>query len=341
MSQVEPRIPIRTVGAREEQRALDPDTAELIAELDYRFGAGPLGDDVEARRARSREAGAMMHRSNPADVDGHDVQVVEAIVEAGEFSVPVREYLPDQRSSEQGTRGTLVYFHGGGWIAGSLDEYEPELCHLAARTGLRVVAPEYRLAPEHPFPAGFDDCRTVLADVLARSGAAPVLVGGDSSGANLALAVANEHRGAPAVHGMLLLYPALDPGAVGNSSYRRNGSGYVLTAADMEFYYRSYLRDVMDADPRATPLAARSLAGLPPTVVVTAGFDPLLDECVELARRLLADGVPVVSLPNGSLIHGFLLMRSRVPAAARAIDLSIDLLVTLSGVAQCALALSR
>ncbi|HEX4927282.1 MAG TPA: alpha/beta hydrolase [Burkholderiales bacterium] len=208
----------------------------------------------------------------------------------------------------------LVYFHGGGWTIGDLDTHDVVCRQLALGARCAVFSVDYRLGPEHPFPAAVDDCiaatRFVQGDAAALGiDARRVAVGGDSAGGNLAAVVALQARdaGAPPLAFQLLVYPATDQ-RFGTDSHARNGRGYLLEREGMEFFRRCYLPDAKDyTDWRASPLLATSHAGLPPALVITAGYDPLRDEGKAYAERLQAAGVEVTYRDYADMVHGFLL----------------------------------
>jgi acetyl esterase/lipase len=220
-----------------------------------------------------------------------------------------RLYVP---ADDGRRRGLLVYYHGGGWVVGDLDTHDP-LCRFLAHTAdVLVLAVDYRRAPEHRFPAAVDDTlaafRAAVADAAAL-GADPARVGvaGDSAGGNLAAVVAQlaARDGGPRPAVQLLIYPVTDLSRK-HPSYRLFADGFFLTEREMDWYRRHYLPDeAAAADPRASPLLAEDLRGLPPAIVLTAGFDVLRDEGEAYARRLEAAGVPVRLSRRAGLIHGF------------------------------------
>jgi acetyl esterase len=218
---------------------------------------------------------------------------------AGEL--PARLYRP-----RAATGALLVFFHGGGFVAGDLDTHDVPCRFLAERSGAAVLSVDYRLAPEHRFPAAVDDALAAFAwarDHAAELGADParIAVGGDSAGGTLATVVAR--LADPAFQ--LLIYPGADWNAQ-TYSRARFAEGFLLTAEDIAFYREHYLPDDAAAlDPRASPLLASDLAGSAPAYVVTAGFDPLRDEGEEYARKLAAAGVPVALRRQEGLVHGF------------------------------------
>jgi acetyl esterase len=236
--------------------------------------------------------------------------------------IPVRVYRP----AAGGPVPVLVYFHGGGWTIGSIEGHDNFCRALANRTGCAVVSVEYRLGPEHRFPAAVEDAlaatRWTAEHAVELGGdASRLVVGGDSSGGNLAAVVSLLARdaGGPAIAYQLLIYPATDlrrdwP------SYHEFGTGYFLEVADMLWFEGHYVRSMADReDWRVSPAAAPDHTGLPPALVVTAEYDPLRDQGEAYGEILRAAGVPakVVRLPG--MIHGFVTFDG-LPSAAAAID---------------------
>ncbi len=223
--------------------------------------------------------------------------------------VPVRVFS----SGEPGRRPLVAFFHGGGWVFGDLDSYD-SMCRTLARTaGAVVVSVGYRLAPENPFPAGFEDCWAVTK-WLASSGdevggdPASLAVAGDSAGGNLAAAVALRARdeAGPPLRLQLLMYPALDP-AMSSTSYEENAEDPFLSRSEMEWSWPRYLGALTGApDPYAAPAYAADLAGTAPAVILAAGHDPLRDEAIAYADRLRSAGVPVELELYEDMVHGFL-----------------------------------
>jgi acetyl esterase len=221
----------------------------------------------------------------------------------------------------------LLYLHGGGFVIGSLDTHDAPCSLFAALGRCVVLALDYRLAPEHKFPAAVDDCLAAfrwLADNAAELGLDPrrLAVGGDSAGGNLAAVVSQTAvREAwpvwPAFQ--LLIYPALDMRRQ-HASHRELSSGYILTSDSLDFYLGHYLRTPEDVtDLRVSPLLAPDLSRLPPAYIATAGFDPLRDEGDEYAERLRRDGVPAELARHAGLVHGFVNLGDGVQAAAAAL----------------------
>ncbi len=222
--------------------------------------------------------------------------------------IPVRVYAPASRKPLP----VLVYFHGGGWVIGTLETHDAPCRLIAKQAPAIVVSVDYRLAPEHKFPAAAEDCYAATrwaAENAASLGGDPwkIAVGGDSAGGNLAAVVSlmARDRGAAFIGLQLLVYPVTN-WSYDTESYRENADGYLLTRDAMVWFWNHYLRDESDgANPYASPLRAASLAGLPPAQIVTAEFDPLRDEGEAYAARLGAAGVKVTARRYDGMIHGF------------------------------------
>ncbi len=225
--------------------------------------------------------------------------------------VPARLYRPASASRD----GVLVYLHGGGWVVGGLDSHDAVARALCRRGALSVLSVDYRLAPEHPFPAPYEDCLAATRWALS-SLDGPVVVGGDSAGGNLAAAVALTLGSSLA--GQLLVYPALD-GAGSHPSHSALASGWFLELEDMQWYWAQYAGTTPRTEPLLSPLLAPSLAGLAPAVVVTAEYDLLRDEGDAYAARLASAGVPVRHWVEAGLTHGFLGNGATVKAADEAV----------------------
>ena len=229
-------------------------------------------------------------------------------------AIPLRIYRPSGTTADD-VLPVLVFYHGGGWTIGDLDTHDTlcrELCNGARAC---VVAVDYRMGPEHRFPAAVDDSLAATYWVQREAAAlkinpARIAVGGDSAGGNLAAVVALAARDAgdlPLVF-QLLIYPATDMRR-GAPSHTSNGQGYLLTSDTMHYFHDHYIDDARhDADWRASPLLAESLAGLPPSLILTAGFDPLRDEGMQYAVRLTEAGCRAVQVCFERQIHGFITM---------------------------------
>ncbi len=240
--------------------------------------------------------------------------------------LPVRAYRP-AGSAKDAVLPALVFFHGGGWVIGDLDTHDVACRQLSNGARCVVFSVEYRLAPEARFPAAVDDCIAATRYLMAQAvtlGVDPkrIAVGGDSAGGNLAAVVcidARESRQPPPCF-QLLIYPATDQRS-GHDSHVRNAEGYLLTRKVMNYFRGHYVPDEADwLDWRASPLLATSLAGLPPAYVLTAGYDPLVDEGRAYAERLAAEGVKTEYRDFPDMVHGFLLMGGVLDTANEAMD---------------------
>ncbi|KAB1187851.1 MULTISPECIES: alpha/beta hydrolase [Haloferax] len=243
--------------------------------------------------------------------------------------IPLRVYHPDPERSLP----TLVFFHGGLWAMGTLDSIDGVCRRLATRAAHVVVSVDYRLAPEHPFPAGLEDCVRATEWVEAnaeRIGADPdqLAVAGTSAGGNLAAATCLHSRefGGPTIDSQFLLYPMTDLSA-DHPSLSENADGPLLTRRDVLWAHDTYLRSPVDRyNPFAAPLRADSHTDLPPGYVVTAGFDPLRDEGAAYASALESAGVHVVHDHEPAMPHGFLSLTADVDVADVALDRVADAL---------------
>ncbi|WP_368497473.1 alpha/beta hydrolase [Herbiconiux sp. A18JL235] len=315
----------RSPDADPKAAGLDPVLAQLLPQLNA--AAPPVGDGTDAaelRRGFGELIALLQGPDAPAPFDG-EVTDGEVAGSEGHVRVPVRTWVPRGAGADV---GTVVFVHGGGWVLGDLDSAAPTARFLAERMRVRVVAVDYRLAPEHPFPAAYDDALAVLRAERERSDGW-LAVAGDSAGGNLAAALALAARELGLrLDAQLLFYPGLDP-AMSSESHQRYGDGYLLTRQAMRYYWESYAGTADPGDPRFAPQAARSLAGVAPAVVTTAGIDPLRDEGDAYAARLVAEGVETVVLPQPTLIHGWIDQTVRVPAARRALERAVDALQLL------------
>ena len=238
------------------------------------------------------------------------VDHVEQIAVTGAAGpLKARLYVPD---AEDENGALLVYFHGGGFVLCDLDTHDNTCRFLAREAGMRVLSIDYRLAPEHPFPAAIDDALAAFEFAVEHCAELGVdqrriAVGGDSAGGNLAAGVARltSARGGPAPVFQLLLYPWLDLSRK-RTSRRLFAEGFFLTDEQLDWFKDHYLAEQSAAvDPRCSPLCTEELAGLAPAYIATAGFDPLRDEGEEYATALRAAGVPVALRRHRGLIHGF------------------------------------
>jgi acetyl esterase len=275
---------------------LDPEVQLLLAARERL--QPPVWDDsmtVERGREITREEAWVA-----AGKRAIEVAKIEELTAAG---LPARLYVPE----EPGPQTLLVYYHGGGFVAGDLETHDAPCRALCRHAGVRVLSIDYRLAPEHAFPAWIEDGLATYdwaVEHAAELGADRVAVAGDSAGGNIATAVARECRPGPALQ--LLIYPSVDMRGP-RRSHELFGDGFFLTSALIEWYTNHFLPDDADReDPRRSPIVAGDLAGVAPAIVITAGFDPLRDEGEEYADKLREAGVPVLAHRFRGMFHGFI-----------------------------------
>jgi acetyl esterase len=288
---------------------------EIQAQLARMVAAGtpPLQEQSVAQARRLHVEGAAELAGSPVEVAAIDDRAIPG--PAGDLTVRV--------STPHGEPPfpIVVWFHGGGWVVGTLDTYDTVCRALAAAVPAVVVAVDYRLAPEHRYPAAVEDA--YAATLWASRNAAELggaqqrlAVAGDSAGGNLAAVVAlgARDRGGPAIGFQLLVYPITDVG-MDTASYREHADGYHLTAAGMRWYWDHYLGGADGAAPDASPLRAAFLGALPPALVITAEHDVLRDEGEAYAARLRDAGVPAAVSRYPGMVHGFFRWRAVTPAA--------------------------
>lgn len=284
-------------------------TLQFTLAAEHAAGVGGLVADhssesgVAVSRAALRATAAMMDPRIRADV-------TEISIPGPAGPLRARRYVPDGTGSPD-TSALLLYFHGGGFVIGDLDTHD-SLCRLICRDGgIQVISVDYRLAPEHKAPAAIDDAYAAYRwalDHAAGLGATRIVVGGDSAGGNLAAVVAQQARDSelplPALQ--LLLYPVTDMSSETRSKTLFS-DGYFLSKRDMDWFSGHYLdgAEVSADDPVVSPLLSEDLSGLPPALVVTAGFDPLRDEGNRYARAMQDAGVVVDLREERSMIHAF------------------------------------
>jgi acetyl esterase len=291
--------PIRIDG---QELALD---AQLLLRIEELSGTGRLGGGTVEEARQELDMGQHLVAGKPVG----QVHTREVAVPGTAGDVAATLYTPQGLSTPA---PMLVFYHGGGFVLGNRESHDITARFLATRAGVRVLSVEYRLAPEHPFPAAVDDAISAYEYAQAKAeelGADParIAVGGDSAGGNLAAVVAQQatwsRTRSPAFQ--LLLYPTVDA----TKRYRSRelfGEGFFLTDESMTWFIDHYVpADTDRADPCLSPLLADDLSGLPPAYIATAGFDPLRDEGEAYAERLAEAGVPVALSRQADLIHGF------------------------------------
>ena len=259
---------------------------------------------VDVARAQYEARIALM--APPAGIAG----VREQTIDGPSDQLRIRIYTPHGA----GPFPLLVFFHGSGFVLCSLDTHDGMCRNLCAGAGCVVASVDYRLAPEHKFPAGLEDCLHATRWVALHAGQlggdpSRIVVGGDSAGGNMAAVTAIRVRdeGGPALCGQLLLYPVTDYHTPGTPSYEENAEGYGLTRDTMKWFWAHYLRDPSEGtNPHASPLLAPDLSSLPPALVITAEYDPLRDEGEIYAKKLRTAGVPTALSRYDGVNHGFM-----------------------------------
>jgi len=296
---------------------LDPQAKAVLDQ--FASMGGPQLHEMSVAQARELILGMVALAGEPESI----ARIENRTVPGPAGQIPVRIYTPVGTAPFP----VLVYFHGGGWVIGNLDTHDGICRSLANRVGCLVVSVDYRLAPEHRFPAAPEDCYAATRWLAEHAGSlggdkGRIAVGGDSAGGNLAAVVAlmARDRGGPKLAFQLLVYPATDTDFE-TRSYRENSEGYFLTRADMVWFWNHYApRDEDRRNPYAAPLRAASLRGLPPALVITAEFDPLCDDGNAYAGRLREDGVPVRLSQQDGLIHGFFQMGAVIDRGRASVD---------------------
>lgn len=293
-----------------DRQPIDPALRRYLDQLAAAIGPAPAVAPPDAQRVgmvRGLMAGALAGRDAIAGLP-NDVEVRSLEIAAG---LGARLFLPPGR---RGAVPLLVYLHGGGWVVGSSVSHTPFCQLLCAASGVAMLAVDYRLAPEHPYPAALED--TLAAFACARREAAawgcdPVrlAIGGDSAGANLAAVAANRlcaaEPAAVPLRAQLLLYPVTASAEPGLPSYQQNASGCGLEAGAMRWFWRQYAPQAAADDPDLYPLLASLPAGLPPTLVATAEYDVLRDDGIAYAARLRQAGVAVIHQHAPDMHHNF------------------------------------
>lgn len=302
--------------------ALDPQAKFLLEQMEA-AGAPPMSSlsPEEARLTTDFSTLA----GNPEAVE----KVENRTIPGPSGEIPVRIYTPEG----EGPFPSLVYYHGGGWVIGDLDTVDVPCRLLANRANCVVVSVDYRLAPEHKFPAAADDAYAAAKWVVENGPSiqvdpSRVAVGGDSAGGNLAAVVSLMARDKNEIDlaYQLLIYPVTNH-SYETLSYRDNADGYLLTKDSMIWFWDYYLRDAEDGkNPYASPLQAEDLSGLPPAFVITAEFDPLRDEGEAYAQRLKEAGVQVEVTRYNGMIHGFFWMPGALEQGMKAVNQAADAL---------------
>ncbi|HUY18611.1 MAG TPA: alpha/beta hydrolase [Candidatus Binataceae bacterium] len=296
---------------------LDPSNQQILDEL-VAMGAPPIHKMTPAdARHGDLIFAAACQGDNPHEQVG---RIEDRTIAGPAGEIPLRIYTPKAAPC-----GALVFFHGGGWVVGSIEGHDEVCRRLTNDSGALVISVGYRLAPEHKFPAGVEDGYAATAWVAANAAAlgypaGRVAVGGDSAGGNLSAAISliARDRGGPKLALQLLIYPAVTASLDWPSV--KEFSGYFITVEDMNWFMNYYLRSADDAaNPYACPMNAKDLRGLPPALVITAEMDPLRDQGEAYAARLREAGVPTTVSRYQSVTHAFVNMAPRVEAGRKAI----------------------
>jgi acetyl esterase len=321
MLSLPPSVQLRIAGgvAREvEGSVLDPQ-AQLLIFLAERLDPlrAPDVPLVEARRSLERSARVLGPTPPPL------ARSYDTLTDASHGHVPVRVYVPTSLARAKEAPG-LLYLHGGGFALGSVDSHDAFCRELSDETSRVVVSVEYRRSPEHKFPAAVDDAVAAFRWMHAEARAlgvdpARIAVAGDSAGGNLSAVITHAQRRAkgPLPSAQVLIYPATDL-TRSMRSHRLFATGYILDARTIDWFLDRYLRTPADAcDVRASPLFEDDFHGLPPALVVTAGFDPLRDEGEAYAAKLKDAGVPMELVREGGMFHGFMSLTGGLAVAKR------------------------
>lgn len=309
--------------------SLDPQ-AQAIIDLIATSGLGDLTPETEPQQVRD----LLTTLVPPSAVAVERIEDRTIPGPGGE--IPVRLYRP----AGDAPKPVIVYYHGGGWVIGGLESHDGACRELANAVDAVVVSVDYRLAPEHVFPAAVDDAFAAAGWVHEHAlelGGDPshIAVAGDSAGGNLAAVVAQLARdaGGPPLVFQLLVYPATDY-EFSSPSMIENADGYFLTVAGMRWFYGHYLRSEADgSDPRVAPVRAADLSGLPPAFVITAEYDPLCDQGMAYAAALRAAGTPVEATRYEGMFHGFFGMGAMIDVAKVAFDDAVAALRAAFGTA--------
>lgn len=308
---------------------LDPEARALLEMLDAQ-GGQPLENENPVNARVTRAEPLKMMAGEPDAL----TRVEDLFIPGLGGDIPVRVYA----SENDGLRPALVYFHGGGFVLCNLDTHDTVCRALAKESGAVIISVDYRLAPEHKFPAAVEDAHAAtvwVAENAQRLGidGDRIAVGGDSAGGNLATVIAIRCRddGGPALAAQVLIYPVTDLSTFETGSYNEFAEGYFLTRAAMKWFCGHYVSSADVArNPEVSPLLAEDLSGLPPALVITAECDPLRDEGEAYAKRLEQAGVPVTATCYPGMIHPFVSLRGVLAGGRQAIHEAADFIRSMS-----------
>ncbi|NDB14688.1 MAG: alpha/beta hydrolase, partial [Betaproteobacteria bacterium] len=305
---------------------LDPQARALL-DLMEKNGIPQVWQQTPTEARQSYRERRFFSQEEPAS----DVQAMSLSAPGPLGPIPLRAFRPSL-APKDAALAVLVYFHGGGWVIGDLDTHDVLCRQLAREAQAVVVSVDYRMGPEYEFPAAVEDCWAATCWIAEHGSSlgmdsSRLAVGGDSAGGNLAAVIslmAREQAPHPKLAFQLLIYPATEMDA-GTESMRANGEGYLLTSRSMQWFVKQYFGDRANSADiktwRASPLLAASHAGLPPALVLTAGFDPLRDEGRMYADKLSAAGTPAQYVCFERQIHGFVTMSRVIDEAKTAVSL--------------------
>ncbi|MDQ2837639.1 MAG: alpha/beta hydrolase fold domain-containing protein [Actinomycetota bacterium] len=296
---------------------LDPAVVQLLSTMPAADPGAPMPTAAELREA-FQASWVMPSELPPVG------SVTDLAVPGPAGDIPIRVYLP-ATADPSGPLPVFYWIHGGGWTVGSLQENELPSRAVCNAAQVAVLALDYRLAPEHRYPAAVEDCYAVLEWIYQHGGELGLdprrlAVGGESAGGNLAsvISMLSRDRGGPAIAAQVAISPVYGHPSDGYESYRLFAQGYGMTAEVMSFFFEQYVESSANLDdPYLLPLRSADLAGLPRALVLTAEFDVLRDEGEEFARRLQAAGVPTELVRYDGQIHGFYGLYTSLPASAR------------------------
>jgi acetyl esterase len=289
-----------------ERKPIDAALRRYLDAIAPAVSAPQMGDEERATRGRTL---MMQAREDRGGIPGlpNRVEIRDGAISA---ELTCRLYTPPGGTLPL---PLLVYAHGGGWVLGSIETHDPFCRLLSEAAGMIILSVEYRLAPEHPFPAALDDVLAAYQWTAAHArelgaDAQRLFLGGDSAGGNLAAVIANRicaEGEAVKPAGLMLLYPVTDHPGAEHASYDENGIDYGLDAERMHWFWQQYAADVPENDPRISPLRLQTVPALPPTLVATAEYDPLRDEGIAYAEKLKLAAVPVTHLHAPDMHHNF------------------------------------
>jgi acetyl esterase len=307
--------------------------ARILLDMAYRVGAPKFHELSPAQARHSFQKLQFAFRPEaPAVASTTEVPIARADGSA----LLARLYRP-LHSPTQETLPLLIYFHGGGWCVGDVTSYDVLCRQLANASGCAVLSVDYRLAPEHPFPAALDDAAFAFEWAVAQAdllGVDParIALGGDSAGGNLSIVTALSLRGATIEPRFLLLvYPSTEIHSA-RASRQRYGEGYFLDFGTLQWFFERYLPKGDAEHWRASPMRAESLVGLPPMMLISAEFDPLVDDCAAFAQRVREEGGEVECLQVEGVLHGFITLGKLFPQADAAIEAAAAALARALGV---------